>query len=505
MTSSPSVAPLSTARHDVARGAAFSLAGSVVSSIAGLGMILLLARLLDESGSGIVLQATGVAAIVMSLAKLGLDSAGTWLMPRLQADEQPVRPVSSYLVAVSVSSGVVAGLILIGVGAVFATGDGETATLGRALVAAGVGVPFGILMFVSLAVCRGLGDLRAFVSISNVGLPVGRPLLIALTVGFGGGAVSATVAWTVPLIVAGIAAWLWMRGLVGRSRASPATAMWPDGADRRRIIHFAVPRTLAAGLEQGLLWLDVIIVGAIAGSAEAGIYGAASRFVAAGMIADQALTLVVSPMFSAALHRGRREEVRDVYETATIWLVLFSLPIFAVLAVFAPVILSWLGDGFVDGSTALTILAVSAGATLAFGAVHTLLLMSGRSAWAAGNKVVVLTLNVVGNLVLVPRYGINGAAIAWSVSMVADAVLAAIQVRRFLGVHVTARAIGPVALASGGLATVAAVAVRWAMGPSTVSLVLAALLTVLVVAVWAMWARQRVHLDSLVGAFRPRV
>lgn len=81
----------------------------------------------------------------------------------------------------------------------------------------------------------------------------------------------------------------------------------------------------------------------------------------------------------------------------------------------------------------MTVLCIGAATTFLAGNVHSVLLMSGRSGWAAFNKVVALGLNVVGNLVLVPAMGITGAALAWALSMVVDAALAAVQVRRFVG------------------------------------------------------------------------
>ena len=42
--------------------------------------------MLGAQGAGVVTQATGVFAIVMALAKVGLDSTAIYLMPRLALD-----------------------------------------------------------------------------------------------------------------------------------------------------------------------------------------------------------------------------------------------------------------------------------------------------------------------------------------------------------------------------------------------------------------------------------
>ena len=85
---------------------------------------------------------------------------------------------------------------------------------------------------------------------------------------------------------------------------------------------FALPRALTAGLAQALQWLDVLLVGLLAGDAASGIYGGAIRFIQAGMVVDTALRVVVSPQFSKLLHQGKTKELRDLYRTSQIEAVL---------------------------------------------------------------------------------------------------------------------------------------------------------------------------------------
>lgn len=115
----------------------------------------------------------------------------------------------------------------------------------------------------------------------------------------------------------------------------------------------------------------------------AGIYGGASRFIQAGLLVDAALRVIVGPKASMLLHSGDQEQVRDLHRTITVWLVLFFTPIYVLLAAFSPVFLSLLGPGFVVGSTTLVILCAGAILTFQAGPIHSLLLMSGRSGYAA--------------------------------------------------------------------------------------------------------------------------
>ena len=186
---------------------------------------------------------------------------------------------------------------------------------------------------------------------------------------------------------------------------------------------FALPRTLTAGLEQALQWLDVLLVGVLAGNAASGIYGGAIRFIQAGLVVDTALRVVVSPQFSKLLHQRKMEELASLYSTASVWLVLFATPVYVLMAVFSPALMRILGEGFEAGAGVLVALCAGSVVTFMAGNIHSLLIMSGRSGWAAVNKVVVLGLNVVGNVVFIPRFGMLAAAVVWAVCMVVDAAL----------------------------------------------------------------------------------
>jgi hypothetical protein len=79
---------------------------------------------------------------------------------------------------------------------------------------------------------------------------------------------------------------------------------------------------------------------------------------------------------------------------------------------------------------------------LAAGNVGSVLLLGGKSTWVLLDKVAVLVVNVGLNLLLIPRFGILGAAMAWAVSIVVDNVLAVLQVHR--GLRVSSRGPGMV-------------------------------------------------------------
>lgn len=423
-------------RRELARGSAFSFIGSAVSAVLGLVLIIVLGRTLGDAGSGVVLQAVGTFTIAVGVARFGMDSASIWILPRmLQEDQSAVRATSAFLLVVSAAVGTVCmAVLLIGAAIADAVNPGDPVT--AALRSICWYLPVASVLLTALSATRAMGKVTAYVLVGNIALPVLRPLAIILAAGIGAGAVGAAVAWALPLVPCAIAGVL-VVGYQVRRLGSRSRAGFLRGDVPGRIVRYAIPRVLSSSLEQLLIWLAVIVVGMIAGPAAAGVYGSASRFVAAGMIVDTALRVVVSPMFSVLLHRQDRKELEDVYRTATVWLVLFSAPVYLLLAIFSPVALSLLGDSFDDGEPVLIIMCIGAMVTFLAGNIHSVLLMSGRSGLAALNKAVAVGTNVILLFVLVPVWGISGAAIAWAIACALDALLASLQVRYVLHVHVS--------------------------------------------------------------------
>ena len=95
-----------------------------------------------------------------------------------------------------------------------------------------------------------------------------------------------------------------------------------------------------------------------------------------------------------------------------------SWPGYLTMAAFAPVLMGLFGAEFKSGATALTILSLALLVLMGTGNNKIVLLMGGKSKWNLAITSVTLTVNVVLDLILIPKIGINGAAIGWAAATV---------------------------------------------------------------------------------------
>jgi hypothetical protein len=101
--------------------------------------------------------------------------------------------------------------------------------------------------------------------------------------------------------------------------------------------------------------------------------------------------------------------------------------------VFATELMSGFGAVYAEGAAALALISVTMLTATAKGPVDVLLLMAGRSGTSFGNAAAALAVDLALCAVLIPHYGVLGAAGAWAAANLLRNTLAVTQTRRQLG------------------------------------------------------------------------
>lgn len=140
----------------------------------------------------------------------------------------------------------------------------------------------------------------------------------------------------------------------------------------------------------------------------------------------------------------------------------------------------------------------------ACGPVDTVLLMGGRSMWSLFNTGLALAINVGVDLLLVPPYGITGAATGWAIAIAINNLVPLYQVHRFLGIHPfgpgTVRGAAIAAVVVGGVGC----AIRIGVGGGMLGLLVATSLGGAVYLAGLWWQRDALELNALLSVVRRR-
>jgi polysaccharide biosynthesis protein PslJ len=266
---------------------------------------------------------------------------------------------------------------------------------------------------------------------------------------------------------------------------------------------FTGPRAFQATFQVVILWLDILIVAALTSAYQAGIYSAVSKLAIVGTFALEANRLAIAPQLSALLARHQLGRAADLYQSATRWLMLASWPLYLVFALFPAVVLGIFGSRYTAGASALAVLSLAMLINLGTGNVTVVLLMGGKSSWGAVNAGAALIVNVGLNLLLVPRIGILGAAIAWAASIVVDNVTAMVEIRWVLGLAPFGPGYWLAAGATVSCFGVTGIVVRLLLGQTLLALGAAVAAGLAAFALALFMARVPLQLSGLAEALRP--
>jgi len=173
-------------------------------------------------------------------------------------------------------------------------------------------------------------------------------------------------------------------------------------------------------------YVDTLILSFYKTVEDVAILDIAIKFSALSTLVLLAVNAYIAPQISE-LHSGARiiELKRIIYRFSliTFWA---TLPLAFVGFIFAPQLLSIYGDYFVVGTTALRLLVVAQFFSAMCGPVSVLLQLTGNQKafqWIFGLS---LCVNVVLNFLLIPGFGVNGAAFATFVTTIMWNVLAVV-------------------------------------------------------------------------------
>lgn len=454
------------------RRAGLSFLGGTLAGLLGLALTLVIGRGYGPVGSGVFFATVAVVMVLSNSCELGVDTGFVWFLPRLRhtgrADQQvaALRIGLIPVAAAAVGAAVTLWLVAYPLGSVMGSAD----DFAPALRIGATAVIGGTLATVFVSATRGFGRLAPFVTLQNIALPGIRVITASACVAMGASVSAALIGWAASWwIIAVLAAWLVFRF------ARPHHLRPHSGRDKglaHEFWAFSAPRALAGIVEIALVWLDVILVSILIGPAEAGIYAVASRFVTTGTLGENALRIALAPRFSALFAVGNTLAVIRLMRGSTPLMVAFSWPIFLVAGVYASDLMSVFGTGFDSGAPALRILCLAMLVVALLGPIQPVLLMSGRTSHQLLNKSLALAVQVIADLILIPRLGIAGAALAWTLAVFVDNGLAAIQLWRTGGVRVDGAAglLGAVLVTVGAVTTFAGV---WAIGLTGIGALLA--------------------------------
>lgn len=426
-----------TPRSSAVRGGIHSIILKLIYAAGQLALGVVLARVLQPIG-------LGHFAFIMALVQVLLVTA-QWGIPTLLTREIAIRRIEASWAAIRTS--ILGGLtlaVLLGTttAAIWLIFDRFT----NAEHLSGIGfavllVPVMALAAVSSGALRGLGHPVASLLAEETLRPWLALGMIAIAF-FAGRELDLLDAFAIQLAAAVVALVLsiWLLARFVPAEVKAARSQWAVAASGLA----GFPFLLQAGAQTLSLQTDTILLGLLTPGAPVGLYRTAAQIAEGLGVVLIGVATVLAPRLAEAHTDAQRLRMLLVYSHRAG--VALMVPALVVAVVCGPQIITFLfGPQYIGASLSMQIL-VAGKVLYAAGAFGGLALaMIGRTWIAAGIAAAVIVINVILDLLLIPRFGIVGAAVADTGSNFLVTVGVALYLRHLLGGGVSALASVPTA------------------------------------------------------------
>ena len=292
-----------------------------------------------------------------------------------------------------------------------------------------VSLPFTSLLFIALGFTMGLKIMKYWVYVQNLFWPLSNLLLAVLFLYLGFHIYGVVAAQVVSIISASLLALYCVR------RAFPEIVSAPSIPETRRLFEVSFPLSLTVFLNFIASWTDTLMLGYFNASEEVGIYAAAMKTALLTSVFLLSFNIIFAPTISDLYHKEETQKLENMLKIITRWVFTISLVVFIGISLRARTITGLFGPEFVAGSGCLILLSLAQVANGFVGPVGLMLAMTGHQKHLMATTLGTCLLNVTLNGILIPMYGILGAAVATGTSLVALNAGMLFQVHFLLGMH----------------------------------------------------------------------
>ncbi len=414
----------------IAKESTITFSGLVYGNVNRYLYTALLARWVGVEYLGIYSLANSIMLIGEVLAKMGLETGVMRFVSRLDPEKDKVQIQRIIQSALKMT-----GLFSIGVALVIASGAGwlvsevlkESQLLKTVLLVFALTLPFNALTLVSAFATQGFKLMKYKVFTTQFINPT--LLLGGMVVSFW--FISKESALMLPMAITGILGCGLMLKYLKRISGINFKSIFSEPFNQS-LLAFSIPLMFVTILQTFMHWMDILMLGYFTDASTVGLYHPAAR--TAGLL--QALLFsfisIYAPVMSQLHGQGNTSEMSRLYKLVSRWLVTFAIPISLIFILYPSKIMLLFGPDYMTSAQVLVILTIATFTQAAFGAAGPALSMAGLTRLVLWNALGAFILNIILNIILIPKFGIIGAAWATLASLIAIGLARIIEVRWIL-------------------------------------------------------------------------
>lgn len=416
----------------IAKGAGVNFAGTLISKILAFFFTLFIARALATGELAQYYLGLSVTNALFTLSVFGLNAGAIRFVSLFHGQRDTSRVKGTILSCLSIATPVslLVGILLFLFANDIAVHIFHEPSFGNVLKLFSLSIPFLVIGRIFIATTHGfkLMHYRVITETGEIILRFIITLLLVFILGFGlNGLILSCVS---SLILSAFLAYYFVVKLIATLKDKSRPVL-----EFRKLLRFSFPQAFSELFICSAIYADTLMLGYFRTSEEVGIYSIAFGLAIFGLMISESFRTIFAPIIADLHNKKKMKQLNDLFKVVTRWIFTLSLPPLLLFILFPKPILSIFGKEFTMASTCLMILSLGFLVSSAVGPANHMVLMTGRSGLSFINHIVVLTINVLLNYLLIPKYGIIGVAVSKAISTVFVDIIRLIETYYLMKIH----------------------------------------------------------------------
>jgi len=393
----------------VAKGGGITFIGKLFNNVIRLVLAIVLARLLGTTQLGYYSLALSAGNIAMGIALFGLDAAVIRFIAIMVAREDEEGTWESIQIGLGISLflSTAMGVLLYAFSFYLSETVFKNPDLAPYLQLTSVFVPLLVVNDQLFNALRGFKQFNLSVLAQYIYQPVTRLIIVGILLVVGLNAKTAIVSYGLATITASAAMFYYLNRQFPLRRTLRVTKKV-----LKEMIVFSVPVWLSGLLVQFQGNIQTIFIGSLNTISGVGIFSVASQITMVSGEFSSSINTTAKPIIAELNEKEDIRQMERIYQMANKWVVIAQLPIFLIMVMFPTTLLSIFGEDYTNGALALIILAIGGLLKVGTGMGGIIIDMTGYTKMKLVNSVVRLAIFIILDILLIPKWGVVGAAVA---------------------------------------------------------------------------------------------
>ena len=418
----------------VIRGSSIAFSARIGGMLCSYAFILVLAHACGAYGVGIYSVAVAIVTIASLPASLGFRVSILRFVPEYVSSDKAgaLLPLYRNMLKIMIPVSVMLGVLIFLASDLLANKAFDDASYASGLRLSAIAIPLFTIGIVNVEAIRGFKNPALSESLRDISVPLVALSLLLLLRPYVGINVLPVASY-----VCGVCAMFALSTCYVARRLTRLHRTHPVECPMRppEMVKVSLPMMLGELATLLMGRIDILMLGILAKPEDVGVYSIVFKLGVLPILIPAAVATIMAPKISELHWSGKHEDLKCLTRLSCRLMFWSSLPVVVILLLAPRFWLGLFGDEFSSGMLALVFVTFCPFITSASGFVGTFLNMTGKQTVYRNVIVTAVALNILLNYLLIPWFGVAGAAAASLATTLFWNIAGVVYVKRVFGIN----------------------------------------------------------------------